>query len=182
MTFTRPCGNTDSERRDSVGIVSWVRTAVLIRICVPLCALVLVACGSQAPETPPENQPDSPTSATTSAIPPAQPIPTTVAELPPPPQTPAPKPKPVTTTKAPAPPPPPDKPANCHPAYPTVCIPPAPPDLDCKDVSYTNFKVLSPDPHRFDQNKDGGRVRAAELANRNPPGQPVAATQQEFQN
>jgi micrococcal nuclease len=39
---------------------------------------------------------------------------------------------------------------GCDPSYPTVCIPPAPPDLDCKDVPYRNFKVLPPDPHGFD--------------------------------
>jgi hypothetical protein len=44
---------------------------------------------------------------------------------------------------------------DCHPSYPTVCIPPAPPDLDCGDISYRNFKVRAPDPHRFDGNKDG---------------------------
>jgi hypothetical protein len=44
---------------------------------------------------------------------------------------------------------------NCDRAYPGVCIPPAPPDLDCKDISYRNFKVLSPDPHRFDGDRDG---------------------------
>jgi len=44
---------------------------------------------------------------------------------------------------------------NCHPSYPTVCIPPPPPDLDCSDVPYKIFEVLSPDPHRFDGDKDG---------------------------
>ena len=44
---------------------------------------------------------------------------------------------------------------NCHPAYPSVCIPPAPPDLDCKDISYRRFQVLPPDPHRFDGDSDG---------------------------
>jgi PASTA domain len=44
---------------------------------------------------------------------------------------------------------------NCDPAYPTVCIPPPPPDLDCGDISYRNFKVLSPDPHGFDGDHDG---------------------------
>jgi hypothetical protein len=44
---------------------------------------------------------------------------------------------------------------TCDPAYPTVCIPPPPPDLDCKDIPYRNFKVLPPDPHRFDRDKDG---------------------------
>jgi endonuclease YncB( thermonuclease family) len=45
---------------------------------------------------------------------------------------------------------------NCDPSYPDVCIPPAPPDLNCGDVpQYSNFRVLPPDPHRFDGNKDG---------------------------
>ncbi len=44
---------------------------------------------------------------------------------------------------------------NCDPAYPTVCIPPSPPDLDCKDIPYRRFKVLPPDPHRFDGDHDG---------------------------
>lgn len=45
--------------------------------------------------------------------------------------------------------------SNCHPSYPTVCIPPAPPDLDCKDISYRRFKVIGSDPHRFDRDRDG---------------------------
>jgi len=46
---------------------------------------------------------------------------------------------------------------NCHPAYPTVCIPPPPPDLDCGDIPYRNFPVdhRYGDPHRFDGDKDG---------------------------
>jgi micrococcal nuclease len=44
---------------------------------------------------------------------------------------------------------------NCDPSYPEVCIPPAPPDLDCGDISYRRFRVLPPDPHRFDGNSDG---------------------------
>ena len=44
---------------------------------------------------------------------------------------------------------------NCHPSYPTVCIPPPPPDLDCDDIPYRRFRVLPPDPHRFDRDKDG---------------------------
>ena len=44
---------------------------------------------------------------------------------------------------------------ECDPAYPDVCIPPPPPDLDCKDVPYRYFKVLPPDPHRFDGDRDG---------------------------
>jgi endonuclease YncB( thermonuclease family) len=52
-----------------------------------------------------------------------------------------------------APPPPPG--GGCHPSYPGVCIPPAPPDLDCGDVPYRRFTVLAPDPHGFDGNFDG---------------------------
>ncbi len=44
---------------------------------------------------------------------------------------------------------------NCDPSYPTVCIPPPPPDLDCGDITYRNFTVLPPDPHRFDGDGDG---------------------------
>lgn len=44
---------------------------------------------------------------------------------------------------------------GCDPAYPTVCIPPPPPDLDCGQVSYRDFTVLPPDPHRFDGDHDG---------------------------
>ncbi len=44
---------------------------------------------------------------------------------------------------------------NCDPSYPTVCIPPPPPDLDCADVPYRNFTVLPPDPHGFDGDGDG---------------------------
>jgi hypothetical protein len=45
--------------------------------------------------------------------------------------------------------------ANCSPAYPGVCIPPRPPDLDCGDIPYKRFTVLSPDPHGFDRDNDG---------------------------
>ncbi len=44
---------------------------------------------------------------------------------------------------------------GCDPSYPDVCIPPPPPDLDCADVPYRGFRVLPPDPHRFDGNHDG---------------------------
>jgi hypothetical protein len=44
---------------------------------------------------------------------------------------------------------------SCHPSYPGVCIPPPPPDLDCKDISYRRFQVLPPDPHNFDGDSDG---------------------------
>ena len=44
---------------------------------------------------------------------------------------------------------------SCDTSYPDVCIPPYPPDLDCGEISHKNFKVLQPDPHRFDGDKDG---------------------------
>jgi micrococcal nuclease len=50
-------------------------------------------------------------------------------------------------------------PASCAPSYPDVCIPPPPPDLDCADVPYRNFRVIYTvpdiDPHRFDGDRDG---------------------------
>jgi len=45
--------------------------------------------------------------------------------------------------------------ASCDPAYPDVCIPPPPPDLDCPDVGARDFTVLPPDPHHFDRDRDG---------------------------
>jgi micrococcal nuclease len=45
--------------------------------------------------------------------------------------------------------------AECDPAYPDVCIPSPPPDLQCRDVPYSRFRVLPPDPHNFDGNFDG---------------------------
>lgn len=44
---------------------------------------------------------------------------------------------------------------NCDPAYPDVCIPPPPPDLDCPEIPHRRFTVLPPDPHRFDADKNG---------------------------
>lgn len=55
-------------------------------------------------------------------------------------------------------PPPADDPppqANCSPSYPTVCIPPYPPDLNCGDISFRRFQVLPPDRHGFDGDNDG---------------------------
>ena len=44
---------------------------------------------------------------------------------------------------------------ECSPAYPGVCIPPPPPDLDCGDIPYRRFSVLPPDPHHFDGDNNG---------------------------
>ena len=43
----------------------------------------------------------------------------------------------------------------CDPSYPDICIPLSLPDLDCGDIEFKNFKVIPPDPHGFDHNKDG---------------------------
>ena len=45
--------------------------------------------------------------------------------------------------------------SNCDPSYPDFCIAPDHADLDCSEISERNFKVLQPDPHRFDGDKDG---------------------------
>lgn len=44
---------------------------------------------------------------------------------------------------------------SCDPSYPTLCIPPNSPDLDCPDISARRFPVRPPDPHRFDGDHDG---------------------------
>ena len=45
--------------------------------------------------------------------------------------------------------------ASCDPAYPTVCIPPLPPNLNCGDIPYRDFTALPADPHGFDGDNDG---------------------------
>ena len=68
----------------------------------------------------------------------------------------APTPLPPTPTEPPSPTPTPtQEPSNCDPSYPTVCIPPPPPDLNCDDIPYRDFTVLPPDPHNFDGDHDG---------------------------
>jgi micrococcal nuclease len=77
------------------------------------------------------------------------------------PTLPAPTPEPPTAEPPTAPPvviaPPTQAPApsNCDPSYPTVCISPPPPDLDCGDIPYRRFAVVGSDPHRFDGDNDG---------------------------
>jgi hypothetical protein len=44
---------------------------------------------------------------------------------------------------------------GCDAAYPDLCIPPPPPDLDCDDVDGRRFEVRSPDPHGLDRDGDG---------------------------
>ena len=50
---------------------------------------------------------------------------------------------------------PPNPGGDCDPSYPDVCIPPPPPDLDCGDIIYANFRTIGTDPHGFDGNNDG---------------------------
>ena len=44
---------------------------------------------------------------------------------------------------------------SCHASYPSVCIPPPPPDLDCGEIPHRRFPVVGSDPHRFDGDRDG---------------------------
>jgi micrococcal nuclease len=64
-------------------------------------------------------------------------------------------PQPMSPTAAPATPPPDAAADACDPAYPDVCIPSPPPDLDCSEIEPRRFRVLPPDPHNFDGNSDG---------------------------
>ena len=43
---------------------------------------------------------------------------------------------------------------SCDAAYPGVCIPPPPPDLDCPEIGLSNFKARPPVP---DVCKAGGQ-------------------------
>ena len=49
----------------------------------------------------------------------------------------------------------PDTTATCDPSYPTVCIPPPPPDLDCGEIQFQMFVVVGADPHGFDGDGNG---------------------------
>jgi micrococcal nuclease len=47
---------------------------------------------------------------------------------------------------------------GCDASYPDLCVPPPPPDLDCRyvyDQGFRHITVLPPDPHNFDGNHDG---------------------------
>ena len=57
-----------------------------------------------------------------------------------------PTPKPTKTKKP---------PSNCDPSYPTLCIPPGSPDLNCDDITQRRFPVRQPDPHDFDRDRNG---------------------------
>jgi hypothetical protein len=63
---------------------------------------------------------------------------------------------------------------ECDPSYPTLCIPPESPDLDCEDLLETNFPVLPPDHHGFDGDHDGiGCESGDEVPPSAAPAQPV---------
>lgn len=44
--------------------------------------------------------------------------------------------------------------SQCNAAYPDVCIPVTSTNLTCKDIPYRSFRVLSPDPYKFDRNRN----------------------------
>lgn len=50
---------------------------------------------------------------------------------------------------------PPQRDLACDPAYPTVCIPPSPPFLQCDAIPYHDFPVIGDDPHGFDEDENG---------------------------
>lgn len=73
-------------------------------------------------------------------------VPPTLSETPTPTLTHTPGPSPtITVTHGP----------GCDPSYPTVCIAPPPPYLNCDDIQFTSFVVLEPDPHYFDRDGNG---------------------------
>ena len=44
---------------------------------------------------------------------------------------------------------------GCDPNYTGACVPPYPPDVDCRDIGVKNFRSIGSDPHRLDADKDG---------------------------
>ncbi|MGH8985646.1 MAG: thermonuclease family protein [Acidimicrobiia bacterium] len=44
---------------------------------------------------------------------------------------------------------------GCDASYPDVCLPPPPPDLDCRDIDERRFRVEGDDPHDFDGDGNG---------------------------
>jgi micrococcal nuclease len=45
--------------------------------------------------------------------------------------------------------------SGCDPNYAGACIPPYPPDLDCNQIPYRNFRVVGTDVDHFDVDGDG---------------------------
>jgi hypothetical protein len=55
--------------------------------------------------------------------------------------------------------------AQCHPSYPSICLPLGSPDVDCpelRDRGLHDFEVVEPDPHRLDDDNDGIGCEAVE--------------------
>lgn len=44
--------------------------------------------------------------------------------------------------------------SQCNSAYPDICIPMTSAKLTCRDIPYRTFRVLRPDPYRFDRNNN----------------------------
>jgi hypothetical protein len=141
--FTVP--STSGHRRQGIGIDLWVANQAGRPS--PLSAIRVVASARLTPPAVAPTPVAAPLTTATSST-------TTTAALPTTTTTPSPPPPPVTTTT-----PPPSLAGNCAPSYPDFCIPPPPPDLDCKDIPRKRFRVIynvaSPDPHGFDGDHDG---------------------------
>jgi len=147
---------TPARRRNSLRVILGSVLAGVVALC--LCFGVIGALvddsgddsGPIAVADDPTDLSPTPAPRTTAAAP------RTTAAAPKPPVTSA-APKPSVTTRRPSPARTTTQPpqTSCDPAYPTVCIRPAPPDLDCGDIPYRKFTVLAPDPHRFDADDDG---------------------------
>lgn len=120
--------------------------------------LLLGGCGAPAPAGITISS--TPTTSPTSSIPlpPPEPTPVEAPPIEPPPVEPPPVQPPPVQPPPVEPPPVAEPPARsgCDESYPTVCIPPAPPDLDCGDIPHGSFKVLPPDPHGFDGKDNDG--------------------------
>ena len=64
----------------------------------------------------------------------------------------------------------------CDPSYPDFCVPPPPPDLNCDSPSikpHKNFRVLPPDPHGFDGNRNGVGCEDSSQPTRTPTPTPI---------
>ncbi len=44
---------------------------------------------------------------------------------------------------------------GCDPNYAGACIPPYPPDLNCNEIPYRNFRIVGEDVDHFDVDHDG---------------------------
>jgi hypothetical protein len=147
-------------RRSCVGLLGAWGGTMLLGCCMLSAVMVMVQGAGTALGVLPTMTPTSAPTLTPSPVPTQPP---TATATPDPTATPEPTATPLPTLAPtaipPAPPVAPQAPARdvsaCDPSYPTVCIPPAPPDLDCPDIAERRFEVLPPDPHRFDGDSDG---------------------------